>query len=118
MISFVNMMASDIWTEADISSRVQALIRAEVSAEDELKAARLSRKAAPSASESAFVERVDGVIASAVEQGRQARADMALLLEVLALEAGTLAMESASEKALDLYAVRHPVQPAEVPDGL
>lgn len=110
MTSFVNLMASDLWTDADISSRVQALIRAEVSAEDELKAARLSRKAAPSASESAFVGRVDGVIAAAVEQGRQARADMVLLLEVLALEAGTLAMEGADERALDLYAIRNPVE--------
>lgn len=118
MSSFVNLMASAVWTDADISARVQALIRGAVSAEDELKAARLSRKTAATADDSAFVERVDGVIAAAVEQGREARADMALLREVLALEAGTAPMEGASEQALGLYALRHPVQASEVPDGL
>jgi hypothetical protein len=86
-MSFVNMMANDVWSSADIDNKVQALIRSRFSAEDELKAARLARLANPTTEEQAFVAAVDGWIADCVREGRQARADMALLLEVFDVEA-------------------------------
>lgn len=82
----VNLMASDVWSESDISLRVQVIIRYEVTAEDELKAARLSRKPSKSLEDSVFISFVDAVITDAIEQGRQARADMDLLTQVLLLE--------------------------------
>lgn len=86
-MSFVNMMSNDVWSSADIDNKVQALIRSRFSAEDELKAARLARLANPSAEDQAFTAAVDTWIADCVQQGRQARADMALLLEVFDVEA-------------------------------
>jgi hypothetical protein len=82
MSSFVNLMASDVWSSADIDNKVHALIRSRYSADDELKAARLAR----SGGDDVFVAAVDAWIAECVEQGRQARADMVLLNEVLAVE--------------------------------
>lgn len=85
-MSFVNMMASDVWSSEDIDNKVHALIRYRVSAEDELKAARLARTATRSTDETAFIEYVDSTIATAVQEGRDARADMATLLQVLDVE--------------------------------
>lgn len=106
MASFVNQLASDVWTDADIQNRVQAIIRAEVSAEDELKAARLHRQGERTDDENDFIVRVDTVISAAVVQGRAARADMALLQDALDYESG-LAME-VSQDVLDLVAQRAP----------
>lgn len=86
-MSFVDMMSNDVWSSADIDNKVQALIRSRFSAEDELKAARLARPVNPTAEEQTFVAAVDTWIADCVQQGRQARADMALLLEVFDVEA-------------------------------
>lgn len=81
-MSFVNLYASDVWSAADIDNKVQALIRSRYSENDELKAARLGR----TGEDPGFVAAVDAWIAQCVEQGRQARADMVLLHEVLVLE--------------------------------
>ena len=81
-MSFVNLMASDVWSSADIDSKVQALIRSRYSENDELKAARLAR----TGEDPAFVAAVDAWIAECVQQGRDARADMALLAQVFPLE--------------------------------
>ena len=86
-MSFVDMMASDVWSSADIDNKVQALIRSRYSAQDELKASRLARTLNPSETDAAFVVSVDAWIAECVAQGRTARADMALLAQVLELEA-------------------------------
>jgi hypothetical protein len=86
-MSFVNLMASDVWSSADIDNKVHALIRSRYSADDELKASRLARKPDPSESDSAFVAGVDAWIAECVQQGNDARADMALLNEVFPMEA-------------------------------
>jgi hypothetical protein len=86
-MSFINMMANDVWTDADIDNRVRALIRSKVSAEDELKAARLARAASRSADDTAFIEFVDASIQAAVDEGRAASADMALLRQVFDVEA-------------------------------
>ena len=81
-MSFVNLMASDVWSSADIDAKVQALIRSRYSENDELKAARLAR----TGEDPAFVAAVDAWIAECVQQGRDARADMALLAQVFPLE--------------------------------
>jgi len=86
MSSFVNLMASDVWSSADIDSKVQALIRSRYSENDELKASRLARKPDQSESDLAFVAGVDAWIAECVQQGSDARSDMALLAEVLPME--------------------------------
>ena len=85
-MSFIEMMASDVWSSADIDNKVQALIRSRYSAQDELKASRLARTPNPSETEAAFVVSVDSWIAECVAEGRAARADMNLLAQVLELE--------------------------------
>ena len=83
MTSFVDMMANDVWSQADIDAKVQAMIRSRYSDNDELKAARLAR----SGGDPAFVAAVDEWIASCVAEGRKARDDMTLLLQVFDVEA-------------------------------
>lgn len=85
-MSFVNLMGSDLWTEADIASKVQAMVLSRYNEQDELKAARLSRKADSTESELAFVWAVDEWIANCVKQGRQARIDTVLLAQALEVE--------------------------------
>jgi hypothetical protein len=81
-MSFVDLMGSIVWTSADIDAKVQALIRSRVSESDELKAARLQRMG----NDPLFVASVDEWISQCVKQGRQARADMVLLHQVLDME--------------------------------
>lgn len=83
MSSFIDMMANDVWSQADIDNKVQAMIRSRYSDNDELKAARLAR----SGGDPAFVAALDEWIASCVAEGRQARDDMTLLLQVFDVEA-------------------------------
>ena len=85
-MSFVNLRGSDLWSEADITNRVLALIRSRYSEQDELKAARLSRKNGATEAELAFVNAVDTWIADCIEEGRQARIDTNLLTQALQLE--------------------------------
>jgi hypothetical protein len=106
-MSFVNLMSNEIWTDYALSNRVAGIIRSTVSQDDELKAARLSRKAAMSDKEAAFVDRVDADIAAAIEQGRLARADAQLLAAVIEYEAAfdrldeSLVLEPTSIDATD-----------------
>ena len=90
----VNLMASEVWSDADINMRVQAIIRYQVTQEDEMKAARLDRKPSKDSTDIAFIAGVDAVIASAVAEGRQARTDMTLLDQVLRLEQATVRLSS------------------------
>jgi len=86
-MSFIDMMANDVWSDSDIDNKVIALIRFQVSADDELKAARLSRSPSPSVDDLGFITWVDTVISEAVTEGRQARQDMAVLNQVFVVEA-------------------------------
>lgn len=85
-MSFVDLMGNDVWSPADIDARVAQLIRSQYSSDDELKAARLARKADQAPEDVAFVEAVDAWIAQCVQEGRDARADMALLAQVFPME--------------------------------
>lgn len=92
-MSFINMMANDVWTEADIIRRTEAMIRSECSPELE---AVINRKATGAAlgayvlteSDAAEMNRYAAVSAAAKTAGDEARADMALLLlQVFPVEA-------------------------------
>jgi hypothetical protein len=82
-MSFIDMYANDVWSSADIDAKVQAMIRSRYSDNDELKAARLAR----SGDDPDFVAAVDAWIAQCVQEGRDAQADMATLLQVFDVEA-------------------------------
>lgn len=84
-MSFIDLMANDVWSRSDIDNKVQALIRSKYSQQDELKASRLARTTNATLADMAFVAEVDAWIAACVEQGRDAHTDMELLAEVLAL---------------------------------
>lgn len=123
MTTCINLLANDVWTDADIVAHGREKIAAvvPVARQDELRTILLGhvagmRQATPE--ELAEIALVQTTTEAQAAENDRARADMALLLEVLALEAGTAPMEGASEQALDLYAVRNPVLASEVPDGL
>lgn len=91
MSSFINLMADDVWSDADILRRTEAMIRSEFSAETETI---LNRKATGAAlgqyeltpDDLAEIGRYDQVALAAQAAGVAARADMALLLRVFPLE--------------------------------
>jgi len=86
-MSFVDMTADRVWTDKEIMWQVQAILRSTVSAEDELKAARLFRLNFKSTNEAAFIQRVDSAIAAAIEEGHQAHIDNQIVIDRLAAEA-------------------------------
>jgi hypothetical protein len=111
MTSFVNLLASDVWSEADIVNRGRAVIAAQVSEarQNELRTILLGhiagmRTAAPE--EMAEIALVQSLTEAQVVENARARADMALLGAVLAFEADpSLELDAA---ALALYGLRHP----------
>ena len=91
MDRFVDLMASDIWSDADITNRTEAVIASEFSPNE---VAILNRKATGAAlgqyqlnpEEVAQIARYAEAGEIARQAGIQARADMQLLKEVLAVE--------------------------------
>lgn len=91
MTSFINLLANDIWSEADIIRRTEAMIRSEFSLDAETI---LNRKVlgislgtyTPSAEDQAEIARYDQVAKAAQAEGIAARADMALLLRVFPVD--------------------------------
>lgn len=112
-MSFINCLGSDIWSEADIINRTEALIASEFPVNT---VAILNRKVTASTigayaltdDEQADVARYDQVCTAAAIEGHAARADMTLLLEVLEIEAGKLLIDDASPPAQVLHALRNP----------
>lgn len=92
MTSFVNMFSNDVWSEADIVRRTEAIIHGQFSPEQETI---LNRKATGAAlgqyaltpDEQAELARYAQVSEAARLEGNAARADMALLLQVFEVEA-------------------------------
>lgn len=90
-MSFVDLMANDVWSEADITRRTESMIRSEFSAEAETI---LNRKVsgmvlgiyAPTDAEMIEMGRYQMAVEAARVAGQEARADMALLLRVFPLE--------------------------------
>lgn len=136
-MSFVNLMASDVWSEQDVINRMEAMIRSQYSSDEQ---SILNRKIsgamvgqyAMTADEQAEVAAYAGVCRTAQLEGRDARADMALLSQVLALEAAQVLLarpddgtdadaraaaqtvvEQATPEALALYALRNPPETAQ-----
>lgn len=90
-MSFIDLMASDVWTEADIVRRTEAMVRAEFSAERETI---LNRKVSGAIigsyemteQDQAEVALFQQVTLAAKDAGDAARADMALLAQVFEVE--------------------------------
>ena len=106
-MSIVDMMASDVWSDADILRRTEAMIRGEFGVEEE---AVLNRKATGAAvgqyvltpDEQLELARYAQIAEEARQAGVQARADMALLHQVLTLEVAHRRLaQAAIEPVLD-----------------
>ena len=96
-MSQVNLLGNQAWPDATINAAITALIRQTYSADDELKAARLARKAAPTEADLAFVAAVDACIADALAQGELLRSDAKLLDSVLEYESAVAWLEKPVE---------------------
>lgn len=92
MSSFVDLMANDVWSDADITNRTEAMLRSQFSLVDEQV---LNRKVSGAAlgvytltpEDRAEIQAFAAATLAAQQAGIQARADMALLHQALALEA-------------------------------
>lgn len=86
------MMANDVWSDADITARTEAMVRSVMSLADELV---LNRKVQGAAlgqytltvQDQADMERLAQAGFAAQQEGIAARADMAMLLQVIKVEA-------------------------------
>ena len=90
-MSFINLLANDVWSDADIKSRLHAEIRSEVSelAETELNRAlqgAIMKLHTLTPQEQQSLMRFKGATDRVALLGTAARADMALLTSVLAYE--------------------------------
>ena len=90
--AIVDVLANDVWSDADIDNRVRSIVAGYVSVErqDELRTIMLGHIAqmrAATASEMGEIILVKTVTEAAADAGRQARADMALLSQAMAYEA-------------------------------
>ena len=111
MTSFVNLLGSDLWSEADILARSRAVINSQVpeARQNELRTIMLGHIAqmrGASSEELAEIMQVAALTEQASTDNAAARADMALLTEVMAYEAtgeGEL-----SDGAQVLYVLRNP----------
>ena len=91
MSSFINLMGNDIWTDADITRRTEAMVRSEFSLEAETI---LNRKVTgialgqytPTEADLEEMARFKAVVDAAHDMGVAARDDMELLLKVFDLE--------------------------------
>ena len=91
-MSFIDMMADDVWSEQDIINRTESMVRSVMPLADELV---LNRKAQGAAlgeytltpEDQAQMSLLAQAGLAAQQAGIEARADMALLMEVFAVEA-------------------------------
>lgn len=110
MSSFINLMADDVWSEADIVSRTEAIIRGHFSREAEdilnrkVTGALLGQYALTPA-EQADLGRYAAMSEQARAEGVAARADMALLAQAMEVEAAWRAGEPLPEMAAELAAL-------------
>ena len=92
MSSFINLLGSDVWSEADIVNRTESMLRSEVSVAAEgilnrkIQGAMLGQYTL-SLQEQAEIGHFAQITAMAQQAGEAARADMALLRNTLMLEA-------------------------------
>lgn len=98
-MSFVDLMASHVWSEADIKARLHAEIRSEISELMETEINRALQGAALGVhkltpQEMQAVQQFKLATDRVAAMGVQARADMALLHQVLAMEAAARELAS------------------------
>lgn len=91
-MSFINMLANDVWTEAEIVNRTEAMVRSRVSLADELVLNRKIEGAragqyTPSLEDEAQMAELAAAGMEAQMAGIAARTDMLTLLEVFEVEA-------------------------------
>lgn len=91
MSSFIDMMANDVWSDADITNRTEAMIRAVVPVAEELVLNRKAHGAALgqytlTAEDQADMERLAQAGFAARQAGIEARYDMLVLNEVFEVE--------------------------------
>lgn len=124
MGSFINLMASDVWSEADIVNRTESMIASEFSPADVAILNRIATAAALgqytlTIEEQGQIARYNAVSLAARDAGNVARADMKLLLEAMAFEKARAVVAAATPAALDLVALRNPpalaIEPASEP---
>lgn len=113
MTSFIDLMASDVWSGADIKARLHAEIRSEVSEQSEQELSRalqgqLLGMHTLTPSEQAALLHFKAVTEQVALLGSQARVDAALLAEVMALEADPAMLADAAEPVTALYLLRNP----------
>jgi hypothetical protein len=121
MTTFINMMASDRWSETDIVNRTEAMIAAEFSREREAIINRIVTAAAAgmytlSEEELATVARYNEVCLTARAAGEAARTDMRLLEQVLDYEAAQRVITAAGVDVVALAALRNPPTAVEQAD--
>ena len=120
-MNYIDLTSNKVWTDEQINRRLQSAIRSRVSLEDEMKAARLGRKAKPTAADKAHIKRVDDHIAACIAGVAAVQADNALLRETLAYETAEARL---AEPVLDPLAKDdegNPLYPeveAVTPDGI
>lgn len=105
MSSFINLMSDDVWSDADITRRTEAMVRAEFSADAEII---LNRKVsghglgayALTAEDAAEIQRFNAVVQAAAAAGALAHVDMAQLAQALAVEAAQAQLQAAPDDEL------------------
>jgi hypothetical protein len=120
-MSFINLMASDRWSEADIINRTEAMIASEFTPAEMEQIKRYTIGAAigqyqMSEDEQQLVGRYQAVVLGARQAGIEARADMRLLEQVLEYEAAHNTIAAAGADVIELAALRNPSpEPAPEP---
>lgn len=119
-MSYINLLANDVWSEADIVNRGRAEIESVVSAarQSELQTIMLGHIAGmrtATAEEMAEIGQVQAITEATVMANAAARADMTLLLEVMDFEADPTG-KTLSAEAQAVYDLRNPApEPAPEP---
>jgi hypothetical protein len=119
-MSFVNLLADDVWSEADIVARTEAIVRSQFSAIDEQILNRkvtgqMLRQYTLTEDEQAELGAFAAATEAARQQGDTARADMALLAQAMDVEAGTLDPATVTQDVADLVAQRAAARAAAEP---
>jgi hypothetical protein len=106
MNSFIDLMANDIWSDQDVTTRTEAMVRSVMPLQDELVLNRKVQGAALgqyelTAQDQADMARLAQAGFEAQQMGIAARADMALLLQVLEVEAAIKRLDQPEDEAYE-----------------
>jgi hypothetical protein len=115
-MSCINLLANDIWSDADIVAHGRAVIESKVSKarQIELQTILLGQMTGMRVASQAELDEivlVQSVTEAQAAENDVARAEMALLLEVMAFEADPTLVLSPAAQAV--YELRHPIEASE-----